>query len=494
MDERDARLVLLARAFEEADADGRLLPPAAREQATRIARERARGEARAPVRARLLLEPVVRALPGVERVASVRLPPGWAPLVVALALVLGMGTNALGPARHVSVLSFPLLGLFVWNLLVYLALLLWPLAARRARDDGADASVRVDGGPGSGLLLGMADRVARRVRVDDPELAPIASRALGAYARHWRAAFGPIVQARGRLILHLGAAALVAGAVLGMYVRGLTFEYRATWSSTFLDAGQAAALLRAVLGPAALLLGEPLPDAARLQAMRAPSDAPAAAWIHMYAVMAGLVVVAPRLLLAAGSARRAVRLRARLGEAVLGGAFRVLGDERQGSGVRVSVAPYSYHPDERALSNLRELVHDAFGVRADVALHPPLEYGEPCDRVRGETIDLEGGPQHVVLVFGLTQSPEADVHGRLVAEVQLRLGPRDRLLCLADASRWRERFGEDDEGRLEERRRAWDRVLREAGVGALHLDLARPLDARVLDGVAAVLWPSELVA
>ena len=52
------------------------------------------------------------------------------------------------------------------------------------------------------------------------------------------------------------------GVVLGMYVEGFAFAYRATWESTFFDASQVRPLLAVVLGPASSLLRDPLPNLA----------------------------------------------------------------------------------------------------------------------------------------------------------------------------------------------------------------------------------------
>src|SRR5690606_14377362 len=106
------------------------------------------------------------------------------------------------------------------------------------------------------------------------------------------------------------AAALALGAIAGLYLRGLVFEYRAGWASTFLEPDQVRALLAVLFGPASLLTGIELPDAERLAAMRMPPGPGerAADWIHLQAATLALVVVLPRLALALVEHRRAHRL------------------------------------------------------------------------------------------------------------------------------------------------------------------------------------------
>ena len=74
-----------------------------------------------------------------------------------------------------------------------------------------------------------------------------------------------------RRLFHASAAALAVGAVAGMFVRGVFFDYAMVWRSTFIrDPESAAQALRVVLGPAALALGWPLPDAADATRMMEP--------------------------------------------------------------------------------------------------------------------------------------------------------------------------------------------------------------------------------
>jgi hypothetical protein len=121
-----------------------------------------------------------------------------------------------------------------------------------------------------------------------------------------RPAFGLSV----RRVLHLGAIGVALGAVLGMYVRGLFFAYHVVWRSTFVnDPDVVATALRVLLGPAALLLGRPLPGREDVVRLLGETGDPAAPWIHLYAVSALLVVVVPRALLALVASRRLARAR-----------------------------------------------------------------------------------------------------------------------------------------------------------------------------------------
>jgi hypothetical protein len=111
------------------------------------------------------------------------------------------------------------------------------------------------------------------------DAADLTGRAVAAYLDHWRRTAAPLVFARIRLRLHLGAALLAIGVLLGAYDRGIAFEYCVTWESTFLGPRELRGVLVALLGTASVLLGQPIPSAEALALLRAPSFGDAAPWI-----------------------------------------------------------------------------------------------------------------------------------------------------------------------------------------------------------------------
>jgi hypothetical protein len=245
-----------------------------------------------------------------------------APHVPALALLvpfaIGLGSNWLAATTRIHVLYNPIAVLVAWNLGLYAALALAPLALRRRARRAAPSQVASRGeavaAPGRPrgvrgfLLRRMTPTLWLRVR-RAAEAGAITARSLGQVARRfwslWIDAAGAIPLARLRGVLHGAAAALAIGAVAGMFVRGVFFEYAMVWRSTFVrDPEAVSTLLRVVLGPAAWLLGRPLPSVADAEAMFGAEGVPAAPWIGLWAVTAALFVVAPRLLLTLVAALR----------------------------------------------------------------------------------------------------------------------------------------------------------------------------------------------
>lgn len=504
MREDAALQVLLVEAFEGADPDGHLLTRDERTRADLDARASGGGDpartlvARAGILARLLVArvPALRAA-----LRAPRFPVGVAPALILVAGLLGVLSNVLGPERRINILFLPLLAVFWWNLAVYVALaasagaraLGMSLLGHRQEDPAGEERSR-------GLLTWMAERPWRRAAGATGETAAIVSSGLGAYARAWRRATAPLWGARVRLLLHLGAAALAAGMLLGMYLRGVVFEYRATWESTFLGARELHGLLATILGPAAAVLGRPLPDAEALALIRAPLAGDAALWIHLYAGTTGLFVIAPRTVLALLAARRARRLAADLPVDIGTPYFRRLLAADLGETTRVEAIPYSLRVDAGGAATLTRALHDLAGHHARVRIHAAVEYGaDPEELLREAAGPPPDGPavaeRWMVVAFGLAQSPEPEVHGEYIRRLRgwvAQAPAARRLLVMVDASGFRRRLAASgvEAERAEERRRAWDRMLRGVGLQAVHLDLAEGANGEDVTHLERGLWPA----
>ncbi|MDY7096407.1 MAG: DUF2868 domain-containing protein [Acidobacteriota bacterium] len=483
LDERRAQAVYLVRAFEQADGDERWLEGSERRRATEEALEEgpkpSTPQAAAKVAAaraeRLVPELDAQApmLSGVRRVT--RLGAGLGLPVMAVAAVVGLSTSALGPARHVNLLSAPLLLALGWNLLMYVGfLLVWLLRGRKSA-------------PGQGFArllaplftLGYLRRAVGQLRRESQEKASVVARAVSYYLNAWRGASRPLVESRARRLMHLAAMVLALGMMVGMYGRGLIYEYRATWESTFLDAQQAHRLLDTLLGPAGRLLSIPVPGLEEVASMRAPGDGDAAPWIHLYAATTLMVIVLPRGLLVLIEALRAGRLRRRVPVEISGAYFRRVLALGRGEHQRVEVVPYSVEAPARVLEVLQTALLDLFGSRSTVHRHPAVEYGGdvPAGAGVGLSEDAEGASLDAAcaVLFNLAQTPEAEVHGRFVEQARRRLAGRGPVLAVVDQSRYRSKLEgtADAEERLKLRRRAWDRVLDDARARTAHVDLVQ---------------------
>ncbi|MES2959218.1 MAG: DUF2868 domain-containing protein [Pseudomonadota bacterium] len=463
----DARHVLLLQAVETTDGGGDVpaWTTADADWASAAARREAGEQAALPdFLAR-------RALLGLRRLAErdaswrgvVDEQPGhaglWAALLLAVAYGIGVAGDAFTALHRVDLLPQTLLTglLLAWNLTVYAGILSRTLRQRAAA-----------GGPGPQRRW--LHRVVALQESWRPALRPLAGHAVqGRFTVLWAALTRRLQQGRALALLHAGAALLTLGVVSSMYLRGLVFDYRAGWDSTFLDAAQVNALLAAVLGPASALSGIGLPDVQTLARLRWSEGAGegAARWIHLYALTLLGAVVLPRLLLAAwhtlGVWRAAQRLELPLDDPY----FVRLRHAAQARAQPVTVLAYSYQLGATQQSGLAAALADVLGADVQLQLVASLPLGAEDGLPQGLPSDLADA---VVALFALTATPERETHGAFLHALARHLPAGSRLHVLVDESGYRKRVGAaaDAPARLAQRRAAWQRLLHDMSLPAPH--------------------------
>jgi hypothetical protein len=479
MDEDAARNVLLVRAIETADSAHQHLTEDDRRYASRTAAEMARWQANASgtapsadyflgKRAELLITRLGERQP-IARAARALAWRPWIGVVLPLvAFLLGAGVEHIADRRHINILAFPLMAIVVWNLLVY-ALLLTRL--------GLHAVGRTP--DAAGLRRWIATVGQRSLRAGSGPL----SGAFGAFGAEWAKAVARLAALRAGRVLHLAAALFAIGAVAGLYVRGLVFEYRAGWESTFLEAPAVHAILSFFLTPAANFLGIPFPSVAEIAALRFPAATAgenAARWIHLYAVTVSAVVIAPRLALALLAAWRERRLSNRIAIDLDTPYFRrLLGPFARGT-VRLRVVPYSYTVDEASIAGLRAVAGRLLGDDAELLLSPSVAYGAERNARDGLALADPQVPLTIAL-FSLAATPEGENHGAFIDALRAALaeGSKSQFAVIVDEAGYRRRLGEQAAERLAERRQAWQSFCAARGLAVTCVDLSAPDLARV---------------
>ncbi|GGI45748.1 hypothetical protein BCL57_001583 [Agromyces flavus] len=471
MDESAALEVTAARAVETGDRDRLLWTDADRQWASRAAAtvvgERASREEFLARRAQLVLERIGTRQPSVRRaVRAIRWRPWVGVMVVVGAFVLGVLVDRIGGGSSINLLAPPVFALVAWNLVVYVWLLVQPLVLRGSRV-----------GPVRGLLIRLA-AVRGRVGEGQTDGATAARRTvLAALPAQWARVAAPLYGARAARVLHLAAAATALGVIAGLYTRGLAFEYRASWESTFLGAEQVHALLAVALAPGSWLTGIPVPDVAAIEAIRAPESENAANWLHLMAGTVAVVVVIPRLVLAivAGLAerRRARRVRLPLDDPY----FRRLVGGWVGEPTRVRVIPYSYTPADDARAGLDAVLARAFG-NAAPTVDAPVAWGD--DEALAMVTDAAATAEVALALFSLAATPEEDAHGAFLDALRKGGGAP---VALVDESAFLARWSGDDR-RLEDRRAAWRELVAAHGGAVVFADLGAPEAADAAEQLA----------
>lgn len=486
------RSILLVKSVEEHDPDGALLPLAEREAATRDAL-RATSAAAAgdrpwevlEARAAQLQDRLVGRHPVVERaleLESALTSAGW--LMLPAAFAVGLALSLLDSRVRIEILAFPLLGVVVWNLVVYLLLLLAAIRAVRNRSVQRQSTIW------SWTLWPARwswQRAARLIKQSSFYHRPL-SAALRKFSAEWWPVAQPLLSQQGQRLFHLGSAALATGLVAGFYLRGIALEYRAGWESTFLGAEQVRALLGWVYGPASVATGIGLPaDEAAVGALHwrgGQGGGSAAPWIHLMAATAILYVIVPRLLLAMLATARLRRVAASvaLPESLLAYARGVLGASDAALPTQVArLTAFAYEPGVASERGLQQLLRAAFGADTRIEFDPMLRYGDEADyaaRLGAASPDIE------IVLFSLAATPEAENHGTVLQSLRSARAsaPGTRQLVLVDESPYLARMGGDASlaARIGQRRDAWRQFVRSHGLDACLVHLAAiPADGPV---------------
>ncbi len=500
MRERRAQVILLVRAFEEVDPDGVVLPHRERTKATRRALlvtglsgdrgltqgawRRYGGEA-VMRRARALFDTLRRAHPAMPRIFRVaQLGSSSGPLVLGVALAIGLLLNALDPRPEIHLLYVPFLAVVGWNLL-FLAIL--PLLVLIRGQAGRGPTRRIAGW----LFRGAVRRRLRASRLTEDRGSPeaaIVHKALMRFAASWRRIAGPLLAARARRLEHLGACVIMAGSTVGLWIRATYFGHPFVWDRHWLGPPEMQTVIGAILGPAAAVLGIRVPD---VNPLAGPGGGDPEPWVMLYAVTGLLFVVAPRVILALVEDLRVRRLSADLPVDFEDAYFVRMFSAWRGATRQVEIVPIGGAPSPLALAALETLLFDYFGAHAEVRTREPSASAtDAVGRLAGivRTAHEVGRPDVcVALLFRGTAPPDPSVE-RLLEELSAWLDPaRDRLLVALDAPAG----GPDAE---------WFGFLARVGRSALHIDSGAvggttsiTLDGRpvedLLDAVRAAVVP-----
>ncbi len=482
MNEAAARDVVLVQAFETARPAAPTWGDDDRAWATRLAIADGAGSDAAGFIARRAHHAMQRL--GPREPAAARWMAGhgggsrWLAGAVIVGFVAGVAIDQVGSGQRINLLAPPMWGVIVWNLLVYVLLVGALLARVFMRPARAGGLVRLT----QSLMRG---------RVGTPG-GGASGAPLGAFAAEWLRVSAPLSMQRAATLLHAAAAALALGLIAGLYARGLVFDYRVVWETSFPGWVDARALLSAVLAPAMALSGIALPDAAAFEAMRsvpgaAVVGAPAAPWIHLFALTLLLFVVLPRTVLAllgAASARwRAARMVLPLQQPY----FQALARAARGDVAQVLVAPYASTPAPSSLATLQTLFARALGDTTQLEVAPTAAFG--AEDAAGAPVPVPAGVSVVAALFDLSATPEAEHQGRFAR----RLALHGATLLLIDETTFAQRFRADP-ARLTQRRDAWRALAGTMGTVPVFFDGGSADDGVVRAIEAATLQPVEVAA
>jgi hypothetical protein len=314
MRQRALQAVLLVHAIEQTDlggdalsledrahasreaADGRS-PPAAGASPAQLNGESERFLVR---RADVLLARLRVRSPGVDRVlAAASGPTGLDRAILLLGLLLGFGA-AFADGTRIDIFAYPLIVLVLWNLIVYITLIVRTFGS--AGRNG-QAAVAADGFFRRWLASLYANRVRARIEALITHSigfnAPLAP-GLRRFAADWRELGRPLFRDRSRRLLHLAAILAGIGLMAGYDLRGWLLHRAAGWGTTVFGPASAHAALVTLYGAASAIFRVPIPSAHGIQALAWTSPTsgggPAGHWLYLIDGTALIYIVLPRVI------------------------------------------------------------------------------------------------------------------------------------------------------------------------------------------------------
>jgi hypothetical protein len=482
--------ILLVQALEESDPHGNHLPISTRHHATQQARDQYGPSSNDSVEANLgfltarsetVWTFVDKAFPAFAKSWKhfhIDIPTA---LFAIPAFLGGLLINGLGDSQRVNLLNFPLLLLLLWNGWMYLSSAFLPLLKSSAKttwlDTTAEWVARLVGNRGQ-FPWPSGNR-------SDPSTTSWVQEATKQFSALWWPHVRPVWTHRLRQLLHLGAACMALGMIVGMYFRGLALDYQATWESTFLSVNQAHGILHMLLGPAAWLLQYPFPNVSEIGSLQAPEHGPAAPWIHLWAVTVLALIVIPRSFMVWKSHRSLNQARETFLLPLDDPYFVHLLAPDRGQGVQVEIIPYSYQPSSDAKNFLDLRFLDLFGNLATIHWQHPISFGEEFSHQAEAITPVRTS----VVIFNAGQTPEGEVQGEWLHSIQTQMGTNragSRLLALLDEEPYNQTI---DETRVIERRQTWQRFGNQYHLSLLPFHANTSSPERFLQQAQAGLWP-----
>jgi hypothetical protein len=228
--------------------------------------------------------------PTINKWLSIRLwYSNWLLWILPIGLLLGLIGNSIGSSQYINLINPPILIVVLWNLFTYILLLLHFFRSFLKR-----TNVQL------GWKVKLVQFIKHKTNFDSRDLSENnIIQIVKTFERLWFESSASLSFYRVATFLHALAATFATGLIIGLYLRGLVFDYRVAWESTFLSANNVHNVLSTVLYPATLLSGISLPDVEALDAIRIvhgglDSGISAAPWIHLYSITLLLFIVLPR--------------------------------------------------------------------------------------------------------------------------------------------------------------------------------------------------------
>lgn len=403
----------------------------------------------------------------------------WLVIAVLLgALIFGFVSHSVLNPHRVDLLSPALIGVVLWNLLIYLLLCAnWLRGGLKRKTEcvlmlqPTDSTTEVDA---ARLATQSVARQSWWQKWRAPKKWQLArgnswrKMALN-FERNWWLISQRMRSAQWLMVLHWSAALFALGALTSLWMTGLTREYQVGWESTFLSAEDVLRLLNTLFLPVQQVFGQAawsLGEIQALQGWRMADASTGSRWVLAYSQLLALLVIAPRVLLALWQGLRAAWLQRHMSLSLQPAYFQKLQRDWAGRAMALQVLPYSLEITPERLALLQQHVRDLYGAGAQLRLLPTLPYGADLSSRRGSKStndsDFSASLQNVLLL-NMAATPEAEIHGELLKQLHSSWGAQAEVWLWAFDFQARNSAAP---GRVKERQHLWQEFVRSAGLNA----------------------------
>ncbi|MCB2209046.1 MAG: hypothetical protein KQH67_12210 [Bacteroidetes bacterium] len=249
-----------------------------------------------------------------------RFPGIWIKGAFIVSFITGILSNYLGPQRLIHIIYNPLTILIAWNILVYVFMFIksfFRFSLQINTDQFENKTDRNDDkeeeeGESHFIidwLIGGLYKIMFRFKakfIDNNTKITILKKIIPGYWKSYKVVADRSLLLRFKSVMNVSAIGLLAGALLGVYFRGLFFNYNMIWLSTFISESDTIQnFLNLFYGMANLLIEGYWITATQVQQLLLPEGTPAGPWIHKMALTSLIVIFIPRLILSIYFARKA---------------------------------------------------------------------------------------------------------------------------------------------------------------------------------------------
>lgn len=244
-------------------------------------------------------------------------PGNWIRLTALLSFITGLLSNYLGPSKIIHVVYNPLTILLAWSALIYLVMILksfWhirlpalhviPAKVHSEKTNKINAPAKKKKKASNFIVNWIVGETYRGIIqlktkfIDNSTKVTVLRKIIPAFMISYQEVAGRTLVLRFKSLLNASAVSLLAGALAGVYFRGLFFNYNIIWQSTFVtEPVTIRMILNVLFGPATLILDGSFVTEEMVQMVMRPEGTLAAPWIHRMAVTTLLFIFIPRTIL-----------------------------------------------------------------------------------------------------------------------------------------------------------------------------------------------------